>query len=322
MSEKLTSYHQEKRAERAEGRDLIVSKFGGTSVGSPDAINQVVDIVSRQYGEGNNVMVVVSAQNGVTNQLIDISAAKKEGNYNKAFALADTILSRHYSSLTSLELNGENFTSAALKLYQTSKALTNEVETGGNSVQDLDRLLSFGEKLNAPLISAALGSRIPAIAVDATKILVSDNRFSEATVDIDASIEKSQQLHTQINSGLVPVVTGFIASTIHGETTTLGRGGSDSSAAALARIFNANELHIFTDVDGVYSDDPNHNPDAFRYDELDFHFAQELAQNGAKVLYYNMFLYLRETQIPVLVKNTFAPDTGGTFIKPSMSYAA
>lgn len=322
MNERLLYPRSVSNAELISNREIIVSKFGGTSVGSEEGIHNLVDIVAKQCEDGNNVIVVVSAQNGVTNQLLEIAKAKEIGNFRKANALAEGILDRYNSSLASLNLHENQFTSAALDLYHISKSLSREIEKGGVSTQDVDRLLSFGEKMSASLISAAVSTQIPSMPVDATKILISDRNFSMATIDIDASFEKSQPLLIHMNTGVVPVVTGFIASTMFGETTTLGRGGSDSSAAALARIFNAGELHIFTDVDGVYSDDPNRNPSAFRYDVLDFHSAQELAHKGAKVIYYNMFSYLKDTNIPVRVRNTFSPDSGGTLIKPYLNYAA
>lgn len=300
----------------------IVLKFGGTSVGSIEGINHIAEIVSDQQKEGR-VLVVVSAMSGVTDELLEIVAAKNNNQEQVAEDLFLGIVERHNAALLGLLLKEEIYTSAGSQLNNGYDLLELDIRNHDDSIRSQERIASHGEKLSSIVISANLRNRdMLAIPVDATEVVVSDGKFTDATVNLRATREKAHGLLATLEEGIIPVVTGFIAATHEGETTTLGRGGSDHTAASLATVLQAKELQLWTDVDGVYTDDPRHNPEAVRHDTLDFYAAEEIADNGAKVIYSKTFPPLHDTEIPIWVRNTFSRHSGGTFIRPSVYSSA
>jgi aspartate kinase len=188
--------------------------------------------------------------------------------------------------------------------------------------RSLDLIVSFGERLSAPIVAAAFRSRgIPSAAVDARELIVTDDRFLSAEVDFSLTgVKSSDRLLPMLEAGQVPVVTGFIGATPDGETTTLGRGGSDYSATILGGMLGADEIWIWKEVDGIMTADPGIVPDAALLAELSYDEAAEMSFFGAKVLHPKSMIPAIARGIPVRMRNTFRPAAPGTVIGPrSMS---
>lgn len=293
----------------------LVFKFGGTSVGSPSAINAVAKIVAAETGER---VVVISATAGTTDALVRASQQAAGGDAMAAQATIERLSEQHKNLIA--DLLGVNsaeplsevadLTARAIALLQ-SVALLREC-----SPRSLDAILSYGERVSAPIVAAVLTAQgTPAEALSAEGLLITDDTFGSANPIAELTKDRvSKQLLPRMRYGTVPVVTGFVGSTADGVTTTLGRGGSDYSAALLAAALDARECRIFTDVSGVFSADPRIVPDAKPLPAISYAEAAELSYFGAKVIHPRTVLPAIEAGIPVRILNTFAPADAGTTI--------
>lgn len=298
-------------------RSLKVMKFGGTSVGDASCIARVIDIVRAESLE-NDLVVVVSAMGGVTNKLIEAAVQSEAGDY----ASAQTIFAelRRQQELTAQAL----ISSAAGREHVRER--TNLVlQQGEDLCRDAslsrklcprarDAISSLGERLSAPLVATALSEHgVPSHELEATELVVTNSCFGGAEPYMGPTRERCEtRVRPLLRKGLIPVVTGFIGATVDGELTTLGRGGSDYSATILAAALQANEVIIWTDVDGVLTSDPRLVPGACTIPEISYHEAAELAHFGAKVLHPKTLRPLLQVEIPVWIRNTFAPEKPGT----------
>jgi aspartate kinase len=295
-------------------------KFGGTSVGSGDALSKALTIVESNKPDWPRMVVVVSALSGATNLLLDSAALASQGKPD-AYLQADAELrSRHI---------------AMAKAFIPSGARQNHVKDQINSLIDefsrlceaiailgeatpraLDAIAGLGERLSARIFAAALKERgLAAEAVDAFDLIVTDPQYQSAAPDFSASAKKTKsRLEPLFSEGITPIVTGFIGSTAEGIPTTLGRGGSDYSAAILGTILQADDVWIWTDVDGVMTADPRFIPEARTIPELTFREVAELAYFGAKVLHPKTIRPVIDKGIGLRVCNTFAPEKRGTFV--------
>src|SRR5437867_1056464 len=243
---------------------MILVKFGGTSVGSPDAIRRAAAIVAslRQ----RKPIVVVSATAGTTDALIAAARLAETGDLAGAQAALAAISRRHQELVADLlGLGGETVLSEIADLTQRVGALLSSVAILRELTRrSLDAIASFGERVSAPIVAAVLEqSGVQAEALSAEGIVVTDDRFGDAAPLPAESRERARAvLVPRVGYGVVPVVTGFIGATRDGVTTTLGRGGSDYSASILAAALSAEELLIYTDVNGIMSADPRSVPDA------------------------------------------------------------
>jgi len=278
---------------------MIVMKFGGTSVGGPEEINKTYSIIETKLD--NNPVVVVSAVSGVTDLLLNLARTRSDD--------ISEIRSRHLDILKKL---GINDTEVAPLLDELSEALSGIPESGVTD-EILDRIASFGERLSARIIATNLTSRgIKAKAVDAFDIgFVTNDNFVNADILDETYANIRNKL---VYKDSVPVVTGFIAKNKQGRITTLGRGGSDYTAAIIGSALKAEEIQIWTDVDGVKSADPRLIPKAETIRTMSFAEASELAYFGAKVLHPKTILPAVCSSIPVKVLNTNAPGNPGTTI--------
>ena len=283
---------------------MIVLKFGGTSVGIPAHAERALEIVRARAGQ--DPIVVVSALSGVTNTLVELCRA----GVARPLLLA-TIEARHREHARALGLDVACIAPLLAEL-RADTALTLSSETA-LARADRDRMLAFGERLSAALFAAALTARgLAARAVHAGEAgLITDERFGQAhpLPEAPARLRAGLSDRTQ-----VPVVTGFIGATADGRTTTLGRGGSDYSAAYIGSALGAREIQIWTDTSGMLSADPRVVPEARPVPRLSFAEACELAYFGAKVLHPKTLLPAMERGIDVRILNTARPDDAGSLI--------
>lgn len=302
---------------------LLVMKFGGTSVGSAERMRAAARLAAEERAR-RPVVVVVSAMSKVTDLLLDTMRHAEAGDRKGIQANLKLLRSRHEK--TCRELLPEDRQPAALE--QIGR-LIGEFEriVGGMALlnmrppRSMDDAVAAGERLSALLMAEYLDSEgIPAKALDAVDLVVTDAVFGNASPLMEPTREKAREkVLPLLCSGVLPVVTGFNGATADGRPTTLGRGGSDFSASILSAALDASELWIWTDVDGIMSADPRLVPDAVVLDEITYAEAAELAYNGAKVLHARTLAPLVEKKIPVWSKNSFAPEKPGTRIVPSSS---
>ncbi|MDX1440296.1 MAG: aspartate kinase, partial [Rubricoccaceae bacterium] len=301
----------------ASSLPILVSKFGGTSVGSPERVREVVELVVRN-GEGRKA-VVASAFGGVTDRLLDaINAAKKpDGDYE---AILMEIRQRHHAAVQELTKPEEQpeLTELLDSFWTEIRELLGGVrKREASDARTMDAIVSAGERSSVPIVAAAFrAAGHPAIALDTRLLIRTDATHGEAVVDFETTNIQFQDAFKTIPDGTIAVVTGFIASTEQGATTTLGRSGSDYTATILANALNAKECVIWTDVDGVLSADPRLVPEAFTLPNLSYEEAGELAHFGAKVLHPRTMRPLQAKGIPLRIKNTMRPDHPGTVIGP------
>jgi aspartokinase/homoserine dehydrogenase 1 len=294
---------------------MRILKFGGSSVADPDQIKVVLAIVKQYYLEHTSLSIVVSAQSGVTDQLVKLCGliVSKDNQYDD---IVQEIEQRHLSTLKQL-LPVVQQPAAMAEVMAMCNELA-DIAKGASLVGEVtprthDLILSFGERLSAYVISEALKPAIPDTRyVDARQLIRTDGAFGRAKVDFEITnnlITEYFDSHRGMN-----VVTGFIASSAQGQTTTLGRSGSDYSAAILGAALQADAIEIWTDVDGVMTADPRYVIEAQSIEQLSYNEAMELSHFGAKVIFPATMQPAMAKQIPLLVKNTFNPQHKGTLI--------
>ncbi len=306
---------------------MKIAKFGGSSVGSPEAIEALVGIV-RERGYG---VVVVSALSCVTDELI-ATAEAAAGRDPSWLGRYEAIGERHRKMLSALVGEsegrrgpmrvvstdaGEKVEALLLELHEVLSGIKALREL---SARTLDLVMSFGERLSSIVVAAAFrAAGIDAVPVDARALIVAEGDYGNARPLSEATFNAARSRLFPRSQGAqgaspLPIVTGFIASTRAGETITLGRGGSDFTAAILGAVLGAEEVHIWTDVDGILTADPKKVPDAFSLDSLSYEEAMELSHFGAKVIYPPTIQPALERGIPIRILNTFNPSFPGTTI--------
>src|SRR5215813_13325092 len=296
---------------------MIVMKFGGTSVEDAKAIDRTASIVKGRVAK--KPIVVVSAMAKVTDTLLKMAQAAGSGDREAALGLSRDLRERHYN--TAGELLGTGvFTRFHSELEADFDAL-DELLRGIAAVGELtprttDHVASFGELLSSKIVTQAFSARgINASMVDSRECIVTDNTHTRAVPQFDETNERlCQTLKPLVRNGRVPVMGGFIGATRSGVTTTIGRGGSDFSAAIVGAGLDAESIEIWTDVDGMMTTDPNICPDARRIRVISFDEAAELAYFGAKVLHPATLLPAIQKNIPVYILNSRNPSCDGTRI--------
>lgn len=297
---------------------MIVMKFGGTSVGDAAAIRRTVDIVRSRVGR--SPVVVVSALGGATNELLGTASLAASGNLVAAIAQVEALRERHLALVDELvgdspeatDLAGEE---SALfdELAHLSEALS---VLGHVTPRSLDTFAAVGERASVPIVTAALArAGVTATPVDARDVMRTDATYGRAGPE-EALIADAAREHVShaVRDGQVPVLGGYIGSTVEGVTTTLGRGGSDLSAALFGAALEAEAIEIWTDVDGMLTADPRVIPDARLIEHIRFDEAAELATFGAKVLHPSTIAPAVRRGIPVFIFNSHRPDGRGTRI--------
>ena len=299
-------------------RPVRVVKFGGTSLGDAGRMAGTAGIIG-QHATEVQLVVVVSAMQKVTGSLLQAAAAASRRETDTWQRIGEELKSRHTEVCEALIPAAERPVIQAQ--IDTELATFHDFCTGFSLVRELtprslDSLSSFGEVMSATLMAAILrAGGLEAEAVDAMELIVTDDGFGNASLLFEPTREKVRaRLAPLLQRGAIPVVTGFRAATRDGSCTTLGRGGSDYSATILGAALPADEIWIWTDVDGMMTADPRLVPEARVIPELSYREAIELSFFGAKVLHPKSLDLPFRAGIPVLIKNTFNPTAAGTEI--------
>lgn len=299
-------------------RPLKVMKFGGSSVATPERIRTVAKIVLAE-ARTSRVVVVVSAFGGVTNQLLECARLAERGEKEHE-RLFEKLAGRHRDACTAL-VRGQERRQVAAEV-EGMLAELGEVLHGISLLRHappraLDVAGSFGERLSALIVAAHLRRFRPARYADARAFVVTDDQFTRASVLFDPTNRAIRAAYRRLSRGApapIPVVTGFIGATVEGQTTTIGRNGSDYSAAIVGGALDAGVIEIWTDVDGVLSADPKAVPSAFVLPRMTYEEAMELSYFGAAVLHASTIGPAVARGIPIHIKNTMNPAAPGTVI--------
>ena len=303
---------------------MIVMKFGGTSVEDAAAMANACSIVKSRVKR--QPVVVLSAAAGITNALIRCAELAAEGKRIEAEAvLRDKIIERHYRIIADLirGLNEQDMLIRQFKIFDEElRSLLYGISiTGDLSLRVLDFVMSYGERMSTVILTEALREhKLRAELMDSRRCIITGSSFGKAEPLLDATREACEaQLRPRVDKGIVPVMQGFIGANAQGVTTTLGRGGSDYSAAIIGTVMHAEDIEIWTDVDGMLTADPNIVPSALRIREMSFQEASELAYFGAKVLHPSTVLPAVEKNIPVHILNSRRPQLSGTLIRAQIA---
>ena len=284
---------------------IKILKFGGKSLSNGEGLGYVLDIITKKVEQGENIAVVLSAREKATDQLETmLDKAARGEDYSKDFTAFEK-----YQTHTFKNVNLSTEYEALFRLFEGVSLL------GDYSPKIRDQVLAYGEVISAKLITKLLiGKGINAKLMDSRKLIKTDNTFGDAHVIETISKENVLREFAHLSHDTVPVITGFIASTVDNETTTLGRNGSNYTAAMLANYLDAEELQNYTHVDGIFTANPDFVSEAKRISELSYSEANELANFGATILHAKTIIPLIEKNIPLRILNTFNSDNEGTLI--------
>ncbi len=292
-------------------------KFGGTSLGSVDRIRDAARVVasSRQA----NPIVILSAMGGVTDQLLDAGDKAIRGADQEVAETLVSLRTTHESAVSDLIEDTEVAAGLLSDLEpiweEMQKVLTGVLLLRELSTRSRDLVGSFGERLVVPIFTAYLNQiGVQAEAVDSRRIIVTKDEADFALVDFPETKRRCRSVVEMVEHGTVPILTGFICATPEGITTTLGRGGSDYSASVVGNSVNANEIQIWTDVDGVMTADPRIVSSARVLPQISYKEAAEMSYFGAKVLHPKTIMPAADLNIPIRIKNTLDPEQEGTLI--------
>lgn len=304
--------------EKSPSQGTLVMKFGGTSVGSVKAMTRAVQIVRNTKADWQSVIVVTSALSGVTNLLLDSAEKAAQGSTQELPAAEKKLQTAHFSIAEALITDPTNLARVKQEITELISSFITLCQAiavlGEATPRALDAVASLGERMSVRLLSAAINAAgLPADYVEATELIITNHIFQNAHPDFSATTQCTHQiLEPLLAREVVPVVTGFIGATPEGAVTTLGRGGSDFSAAILAAVLPADDVWIWTDVDGVMTADPRIISEARTLPEITYSEIAELAYFGAKVLHPKTVRPVIDAGIGLRICNTFNPDLPGT----------
>jgi aspartokinase/homoserine dehydrogenase 1 len=295
---------------------MRVLKFGGSSLATPNRVRAVGRIVLDTYRR-ESIVVVVSAFQGVTNDLVECARLAERGD-SKYEQMLHELARRHRAAAASLVGRGRRAVRAGVEelLAELRDTLHGIRLLRHCPLQALDMTAGFGERLSALIVAAHLNQTRPATFVDARQFVITEDQFTHATVVFGKTNRATRAYFARLfrTARVIPVVTGFIGSTEDGRTTTIGRNGSDYSAAIVGAALGASAIEIWTDVDGVLSADPKLVSSAFALPQISYEEAMELSYFGAKVLHSATIAPAVARRIPILIKNTLNPEAPGTRI--------
>ena len=298
----------------------LVLKFGGTSVGSAEAMGHAADIVGALHAAGHEIAVVTSAMSGVTDLLLGSAQCAVKGERLPVVERTAAIRAKHETAAHALGLRGDDrhlvLDPITARIGELSLLCDALGVLGEASPRAMDAVGALGERMSIHLLAAALRSRgVKAHAVDAASIVRTDDTFQAAVPLMEETRRLAAiELLPLLAAREVPVITGFIGATADGVVTTLGRGGSDYSGAIIGAAIDADEVWIYTDVDGVMTADPRVVRGVQTLESLSYLEMSELAYFGAKVLHPKTILPALERGIPIRIKNTFNPTHPGTIV--------
>lgn len=294
---------------------MKILKFGGTSVGKPGAILKLIDIIKSEKKENNNIAIVCSALHNTTNSFVKLIEDAIGGK--NVFKQLKDIENYHYKVLNELlEANRQEQTRENIKLlFNELEELFSGIKTLGEASSRIKaKVLSYGERLSCNIISSLIEQHYgKSVLADTRNLIKTDCKYENANVNEQLSHKLIKDFVSR-QPDAIHIFTGFIASNEEGETTTLGRGGSDYTASIIAAALGASEIQIWTDVDGIMTADPSLVKKAYPVEQLSYHEAIELSFFGAKVIYPPTMLPAQKKNIPIIIKNTFNRDFKGTAI--------
>lgn len=284
-----------------------VCKFGGSSVGSIDGIKSIVGITERYRREGQSIVIVASALGGVTDKLVDLHGLVVSRQVSQAESGVCALRQQHVEFVRNLPLDALHRQDTIEELDELFSELYRDVgNTSLPQAQLSDRILAYGEQASVRILASGLG--ICAQAIDATRIVRTDDVFGNASIDRYTTRRRIQEeLVPLIKRGIVPVVSGFVGATADGTVTTLGRNTSDYSAAMFAPLLPAREVHFYKDVPGI------RDAEGVYFEEMDSVLVRR-TPGGTKVIHEKALDILDEAGIPARVKCTFRPEAKGTLI--------
>ena len=304
----------------------LVMKFGGTAVDSSDKVRHVAKLVKSYHDKGDQIVCVTSAVRGMTDGLLEIAESVRRGDRSSIEDFVKKSREVHedivQGAISDKELRREALEKVGATVGELEDVLGGIVLLGEVTPKSLDYLMSFGERLSTPVVSFALRD----IGVDSEHLtgkeagVVTDSNFGEARPLIDTTkLRVGHRLEPVLKRGAVPVITGFIGADQHGNTTTIGRGGSDYTATIVAASIGADEVWLWSDVDGLMTADPKLVKDARVLKEVSFAEAMEMALFGAKYMHPRALEPVIETKIPIRIRNTFNVRHPGTVITQNPS---
>jgi len=301
-------------------KNLLVMKFGGTSMGTAERMKSAAEICEQAFSQ-RPVVVIVSAMSKVTDMLLETLRHAEGGDERGVEQMLEKLDAKHRECCEGLlEGTARRETLGLLReiLSEFGRIARGVLMLGERPPRSVDEAIAVGERLSANLIAAYLRGRgVDAIAVNAREVIVTDAVFGNASPLLEQTKERAQSvLKPALEQRRLPFMTGFNGATMDGRATTLGRGGSDFSASIVASVLDAEELWIWSDVDGIMSADPRLVDNAKVLEEITYKEAAELAYNGAKVLHPRTLAPLMEKEIPVWSKNSFNLTAPGTRIVP------
>lgn len=305
---------------------MLVMKFGGTSLDGAGNILDAVELVLDTRGKGEKTVVVVSAMGKTTNTLREAARLAARGRMDESLSVLEEPAEGHREAARAMGPHGPEIDRVIGRidgLFEELRGILRSVDVLGEMTpRALDRILGTGERLSAPLVSLAFQARgVDSVPIDASEgLIVTDRTFGEAAPDRDATRQGVRTVLGPLTArGILPVVTGFVGSTAMGEQTTLGPSGSDYSAALIGAALDADEVWIWSDVDGILTADPKIVPHARVLGNLSYVTAAELASCGAEVLHPKTIRPLAAGKVPLRLKNTFNPSHAGTLISSRSS---
>ena len=299
---------------------LLVMKFGGTSVGSPDRIRDAAQLVA-EAARSPTPVVVSSAMSKVTDALLEAMTVGDEAALD---SVCEALVDKHVAAAVQL-LPPDRHEPVSQQIREIvgryARIARGMVLLDERPPRSMDEAVAAGEKLSCFLLAESLrAAGLPAQVVDGSEIIITDAQFGAASPLMSETKSRSEaRLRPLLDRGIIPVVTGFNGATEDGRPTTLGRSGSDFSASIVAAVLEANELWIWTDVDGIMTGDPRMIPDAQVLSHVTYNEAAELAFAGAKVLHPRTLQPVVDKEIPVWIKNTFNPGVPGTRISSEVT---
>lgn len=300
-------------------------KFGGTSVGSVDALVKATQIIRDAKKDWDRVVVVTSAMSGVTNLLLDSAASAAQGTVDSLAETESMLREKHFSAADALIKDEDLREKTKTEIEVYIKSLVNLCKAiavlGEASPRAMDAVASLGERMSLRLLGAIVhDSGVRSKAIESSEFIITNDHFQNAHPDFNVTTEKTRGLLNPImDDGFIPITSGFIGATPEGVITTLGRGGSDYSAAIIASVLPANEVWIWTDVNGVMTSDPRIVKEARTLPEISYGEIAELAYYGAKVLHPKTIRPVVEAGIELRICNTFNPSHPGTRLKANGS---
>jgi aspartate kinase len=306
----------------------LIIKFGGTSIGDAKKIRNMVGIIN-DLNKENKIIIVISAFNGVTDTLTRISIDASKGHNDKLLTEIDELRKRHIevteNTINNVEIRNENIEKVETSISELKNVIEGIAILREITPRSRDRVLSFGEKLSSNIICGAINDfGLKAKCFNGGEAgIITDKEFGEANPLMSVSKMKIvKNIEPLLLKDTIPIVTGFIASTQTGEITTLGRGGSDFTATILGATLSADEVWIFTDVNGMMTADPKIVNDSKTISNLSYSEALEMTVFGAKALHPRALEPARKYKIPVRVKNTYEPTFPGTLITDNQNVSS